>query len=83
MHSKQRYKICICSVILGEVKSFRDYKGFSINFPKVLDAIWPITRVTHFPIPLAIIFLNPKVSTKRSLTWEVKCEYFGAVQLTL
>ena len=31
--------ICICSVILGELKSFRNYKGFSIIFPKILDAI--------------------------------------------
>ena len=27
MHSKRRYKIFICSVILGELKSFRNYKG--------------------------------------------------------
>ena len=42
MHTKQRYKICICSqnsVILGELESFRNYKGFSIIFPKILDAI--------------------------------------------
>ena len=39
MHSKRRYKICICSVILGELESFRNYKGFSIIFPKILDAI--------------------------------------------
>ena len=30
MHSKRRYKIFTCSVILGELKSFRNYKGFSI-----------------------------------------------------
>ena len=40
MHSKRRYKICICSVILGEMESFRNYKGFSIIFPIILDAIW-------------------------------------------
>ena len=39
MHSKRRYKICICSVILGELESFRNYKGFSIIFPKILDEI--------------------------------------------
>ena len=27
MHSKQRYKICILSVILGELYSFRNYRG--------------------------------------------------------
>ena len=39
MHSKRRYKICICSVILGELESFRNYKGLSIIFPKILDEI--------------------------------------------
>ena len=39
MQSEGRYKICICSVILGELESFRNYKGFSIIFPKILDAI--------------------------------------------
>ena len=39
MHSKRRYKICICSVILGELESFRNYKGFSIILLKILDAI--------------------------------------------
>ena len=29
----------ICSVILGELKSFRNYKGFSIIFPKILGVI--------------------------------------------
>ena len=31
MHSKRRYKIFICSVILGELKSFRNYNGFSAS----------------------------------------------------
>ena len=44
MHSKRRYKICICSVILGELKSFRNYKGFSIIFPKLFDAIERFTK---------------------------------------
>ena len=35
--SKQRYKICICSVNLGQLGSFRNYKGFSIIFPNILD----------------------------------------------
>ena len=34
---KRRYKICICSVILGELESFQYSKGFSIIFPKFLD----------------------------------------------
>ena len=39
MHSKQRYKICICSVILGELESFPNYKGLSVIFPKILEVI--------------------------------------------
>ena len=39
MHSKLRYNFFICSVILGELKSFRKYKGVSIIFPKILGAI--------------------------------------------
>ena len=38
-HSKRRHKICVCSVILGELESFQNYKGFSIIFPKILEAI--------------------------------------------
>ena len=49
MHSKQRYKICISSVILGQLESFRNYKGFSIIFPKILDAILSFTKVIFFP----------------------------------
>ena len=71
MHSKRRCKICICSVILGELESFRNYKGLSIIFPKILDEIWRITKVRHFLIPLSTTFLN---SMKNSLTWEEKCE---------
>ena len=37
MHSKRRYKICICSVILGELESFQYSKGFFIIFLKILD----------------------------------------------
>ena len=34
MHSQRSYKICICSVILREVESFRNYQGFSFILPK-------------------------------------------------
>ena len=73
MHSKARYKICTCSVILGELKSFRNYKGSSIIFPTILEAICPTTKVRHFLIPLSIALLNPKIigfpySKKNSLT---------------
>ena len=53
MHSKRRYKICICSVILGQLESVRNYKGFSIIFPKILDAIKRITKKKFFLIPLS------------------------------
>ena len=79
MHSKRRYKICICSVILGQPESFPNYKGLSIIFPKILDAIWRDTKVGHFQIPLSIPFLNSQISCflfsmKNSLTWAVKSE---------
>ena len=68
MHSKRRYKIFVCSVILGELESFRNYKGFSIIFPQILDAIQRITKVRIFLIPLSITYLNPKISAFRFLT---------------
>ena len=39
MHSKGRYKICTCSVILGEFWPLRNYKGFNIILQKILDTI--------------------------------------------
>ena len=43
MHPKWRYEIFTCSVILGELESFRNYKvkGFSISFfpPKMKTKI--------------------------------------------
>ena len=39
IQSTFKSKKCIFSVILGELGSFRNYKGFSIIFPKILDAI--------------------------------------------
>ena len=79
MHSKRHYKICICSVILGQLQFFRNYQGFSIIFPKILDAIWRITKERIFLIPRSITFLSPKIlgflfSTKNTLTWGVNCE---------
>ena len=52
MHAKRHSKVCICSVILGEVESFRNYKGFSYIFPKILDAISRILKVRIFLITL-------------------------------
>ena len=39
MYSEWRYEKFIRSVILGELESFRNSKGLSIIFPKILDAI--------------------------------------------
>ena len=39
MHSKERCKIFIYSVILGQLEPFRNYKGFEYDFPEILDAI--------------------------------------------
>ena len=63
MHSKRRYKICTCSVILGELESLRNYEGFSVIFPKILDAIKRVTKVRIFLVPLSItpVPLNSKI----------------------
>ena len=52
-------KICICWVILGKLESFRNYKGFSIIFRKILDAMTYYASY-NFLIPPSITFLNPK-----------------------
>ena len=67
-------------MVLAELtKSFRNHKGFTVIFPKILDEIWRITKVRKYLVPLAITFLNPKIlgslfSTKNCLTYEVKHE---------
>ena len=45
MHpNKRRYKICICSVILGELLSFHYSEGFSIIFSNILD----VNYITYY-----------------------------------
>ena len=61
MHSKRRYKICTFSVILGKLESLRNYEGFSVIFPKILDAIKRVTKVRIFLVPLSITPLNSKI----------------------
>ena len=61
MHSKEPYNICICSVILGQLEPFRNNKGFSMISPKILDAIYLLTKVKIFLIPLSMTFLNQKI----------------------
>ena len=60
-HSKRCYKICVCSVVLGQLESFRNYNGLRIIFPKILDAILSFTKVRIFLIPLSIACLGPKI----------------------
>ena len=55
-HSKRRYKMYICSVILRELESLRNYQGFSLIFPKILDAIERFTKVRLF------LFLSPLIN---------------------
>ena len=80
MHSKAPYKICICSVMLGELEPSRNYSGFSMIFP-----------MQHFRCNLTFnesenfsdsslhdLFESENVrfpfSVKHSLTWGVKYE---------
>ena len=79
MDSKRRYKICICSVILEELESFLNYKGWSNIFLKILDENWMYyesetfsdTKRHHIFESANLRFL---LSSKNSLTWEVRCE---------
>ena len=54
--------LMICSVILflGQLESFRNYKGFDIVFPKILEEIESFTKVRIFLIRFSIAFANPK-----------------------
>ena len=73
MHSKRRYKICICSVIIGELESFRNY------FPENFRCNFTYYESENFSVPSLLAFLNSKIegflfSTKKSLTLGMKCE---------
>ena len=80
MHSKRRYKICMCSVILGELESFRNYNGFRINYyAENFRCNLTLTKVRSFLFSsLYDSFESEKFrfpfSTKNSPTWRVKCE---------
>ena len=72
MHSKRRYKICTCSVILGVLENF---KGFPENFRCNL----PYFESENFSdSPLLHIFESENFRfpfcTKNILTWAVKCK---------
>ena len=73
MHSKRRYKICICSVIVEELETFRNY------FPENFRCNFTYYESENFSVPSLLAFLNSKIegflfSTKKSLTLGMKCE---------
>ena len=73
MHSKRRYKICICSVIVEEQETFRNY------FPENFRCNFTYYESENFSVPSLLAFLNSKIegflfSTKKSLTLGMKCE---------
>ena len=41
MHYKRRYKICICSVILGELEFFSKFQGHEYYFPENFRCNFP------------------------------------------
>ena len=61
MNYKRCYKICICSVVLRQLESFRNYKRLRIIFPKIFDAILSFTKGRIFLIPPSIACLGPKI----------------------
>ena len=76
MHSGQPYKSFIWSVILGELKSFRNYEGFGIIFPKRFrcnvkfyeSEIFSDSSLHHILESENFRFL---LSKKKSVTWVV------------
>ena len=76
MHSKRRYKIFICSVILGELKSFRNYNGFSFIFAKISGAVYESESFSDSSLHHILESENLRFpfSNKNSVTWVVKYE---------
>ena len=82
MHSEPRYKICFCSVILGELESadFSKLLGLQLFFPENFRCYLAHyeREICNCFIALSITCLNPRIlgflfPTKNSLTWGVKC----------
>ena len=75
MHSRCRYNICICSVILGGTWIFSKLYGLEYFFPENFRC-----NLTYYESEtFSDSFLHPKIlgflfSQKNSLTWEIKCE---------
>ena len=79
MHSKWRYKSCICSVVLGQLESFRNYLGPQYYFPENFRCNFRFYESENFSdSSLHRIFESENFrfpfSTKNRLTWGLKCE---------
>ena len=61
MCTKWRYNICICSVILGQLESFRNYKGLSIIFQEQFRYNFKVYERSAKIIVLFMAFSNPKI----------------------
>ena len=61
MCTKWRYNICICSVILGQLESFRNYQGLSIIFQEQFRYNFKVYERSAKIIFLYMAFLNPKI----------------------
>ena len=79
MHSKRRYKSCICSVVLGQLESFRNHLGPQYYFPENFRCNFRFYESEYFSNScLHRIFESENFrfpfSTKNRLTWGLKCE---------
>ena len=79
VHSKRRYKIYICSVILGQLESFPNYMGSQYYFPENFRCNLKFYEVRIFSdSSLHSIFKSEKnlgfLFRQKQPTWEVKCE---------
>ena len=79
MHSKRRYEFCIRTVIPGELKSFRNYSGFSFIFQKIYVK-YNLTyfESENFSDSFFHRILNPKiVGFLFFQAWGGECEKFS------
>ena len=79
MHSKRRYKSCICSVVLGQLESFRNHLGPQYYFPENFRCNFRFYESENFSdSSLHRIFASENFrfpfSTKNRLSWGLKCE---------
>ena len=55
MHSKQRYKICICSALLVQLESLGNYRGLQYYCPENFSCNLTDNESENFFIPPSII----------------------------